>query len=155
MNGIETRDREMIHDLLCRFFLAFDTRDWALMAATLSPDVFVDYASSGREEPTAMSAADFVARRRSAVDALSKHHSFSNLLSTREEGKVTARCNYTILRFATEPPLEGEDFYHSCGSYEFEFDNPDRSWAIASIKQRQLKSWGNRSLHGGSRPATP
>jgi hypothetical protein len=155
MSGIETCDREMIHDIICRFLLAFDTRDWALMETILAPEVFVDYASSGREEPMTMSAADFVARRRSAVDALSKHHSFSNLLLTWEEGRINARCNYNILRFASEPPVEGEDFYHSCGSYEFEFSKLERGWAIASITQCHLKSWGNRSLHGGSKVVAP
>jgi hypothetical protein len=97
-----------------------------------------------------MSGAEFVQRRRSAVDTLAKHHSFSNLLLTKEEGGVRGRCNYLILRFDRDFKGEGEDFYHSCGAYEFRFGKAEGLWKITSITQRTLRSWGNRNLHGGT-----
>lgn len=139
-----------INDLLCRFFLSFDRRDWPAMVECLAPQVAVDYSSSGREQPTTMTGQDFVSRRQSAVDTLAKHHSFSNLLVTTgaDEHVVSARCNYLILRFDTAG--SDEDFFHSCGSYAFGFECMDGIWAISSIKQDALRSWGNASLHGGS-----
>ena len=139
-----------INDLLCRFFLSFDNRDWPAMGECLAPEIAVDYSSSGREQPTTMAGQAFVGRRQSAVDRLAKHHSFSNLLITDGLGEraVSARCNYLILRF--DPAGSDADFFHSCGSYEFGFENIDSDWKISSIKQNTLRSWGNASLHGGT-----
>jgi hypothetical protein len=151
METLDALDHIAINDVLCRFFLAFDERDWAAMEACLATEVFIDYASSGREQPITMSGAEFVQRRRNAVDALAKHHSFSNLLLTRGGDGVKGRCNYLILRFDRDFKGEGEDFYHSCGAYEFRFGKADGAWKITSITQRALRSWGNRQLHAGTR----
>jgi SnoaL-like domain len=151
METLDALDHIAVNDVLCRFFLAFDERDWASMENCLSPEVFIDYASSGRETPGAMSGAEFVQRRRNAIDTLAKHHSFSNLLLTKQEDGVRGRCNYLILRFDRDFEGEGEDFYHSCGAYEFRFSKSKGAWKITSITQRALRSWGNCQLHGGSR----
>ena len=152
METLDALDHMAINDLLCRFFLAFDERDWTAMANCLAPEVFIDYSSSGREEPGTMPSAEFVQRRRDAVDTLAKHHSFSNLLLWKENG-VRGRCNYLILRFDRDFRGKGEEFYHSCGAYEFLFNKAQSSWKISSITQRALRSWGNRQLHGGTRHA--
>jgi hypothetical protein len=155
MQTVEALDHIAINDILCRFFLAFDERDWATMSDCLAPEVFVDYSSSGREQPGPLARAAFVERRRGAVDTLAKHHSFSNLLLSRDGDGVYGRCNYLILRFDRGSHGEGEDFYHSCGAYDFRFGRFDGSWKMSSITQRALRSWGNRDLHGGSRKAQP
>ena len=149
--SVDQKTRSIIHDQLCRFFLAFDEKGWDSMEALLDDQVSIDYASSGREPPSVMSGADFVARRRGAVDELSKQHSFSNLLITSTTDGLKARCNYLILRFSKYPPSIGEDFYHSCGSYTFGFEGSAGTWKISSITQRMLRSWGNRDLHTGSK----
>jgi hypothetical protein len=153
MEAIDSVDHIAINDVLCRFFLAFDERDWTAMANYLAPEVFVDYSSSGREQPGAMSGSEFVCRRRGAIDTLAKHHSFSNLLLSKKADSVKGRCNYLILRFDRENAGEGEDFYHSCGAYEFLFSKAEGAWRITSITQRALRSWGNPQLHGGTREA--
>jgi hypothetical protein len=154
MEPLNPLDHIAINDVLCRFFLAFDERDWTAMESCLAPEIFIDYASSGRERPSSMSSAEFVQRRRNAVDTLSKHHSFSNLLLTKQEDGVQGRCNYLILRFDRDFKGEGDDFYHSCGAYELLFGRAEGAWKITSITQRALRSWGNRQLHGGSRKPT-
>lgn len=153
MEALDALDHIAINDVLCRFFLAFDKRDWPVMENCLASEVFIDYSSSGREQPSTMSGAEFVQRRRDAFDTLAKHHSFSNLLLSKDEDGVTGRCNYLILRFARHFEGEGEDFYHSCGAYEFGFRKAENAWKITSITQRALRSWGNRQLHGGTRGA--
>ena len=151
MELLDPLDHIAINDLLCCFFLAFDERDWTAMERCLAPEVFIDYASSGREQPSTMSSAEFVQRRRNAIDTLSKHHSFSNLLLTKEERGVRGRCNYLILRFDRAFMGDGDDFYHSCGAYEFLFGKAEGAWKITNITQRALQSWGNRQLHAGTR----
>lgn len=151
MGTLNALDHIAINDVLCRFFLAFDERDWEAMENCLANEVFIDYSSSGREQPGTMSGAEFVQRRRNAVDTLAKHHSFSNLLLTKGKDGVRGRCNYLILRFDRDFKGEGEDFYHSCGAYEFRFSKDQDTWKIINITQRALRSWGNRQLHGGTR----
>ena len=151
MEPLDALDHIAINDVLCRFFLAFDERDWASMESCLSTEIFIDYASSGREAPGTMGGAEFVQRRRNAVDTLAKHHSFTNLLLTKQEEGVRGRCNYLILRFDRDFKGEGEDFYHSCGAYEFRFGKAEGGWKITSITQLGLRSWGNCQLHGSAR----
>lgn len=153
LQNLDPIDHIAINDVLCRFFAAFDERDWTAMDSCLAPEVFIDYSSSGREQPRAMSGSEFVQRRRDAVDSLAKHHSFSNLLLSREADTVRGRCNYLILRFDRDFRGPGENFYHSCGAYEFLFSKAHGPWKITSIVQRALQSWGNSQLHGGTRKA--
>ncbi len=153
LQSLDPIDHVAINDVLCRFFAAFDERDWTAMDSCLAPEVFIDYSSSGREQPRVMSGSEFVQRRRDAVDSLAKHHSFSNLLLSREADTVRGRCNYLFLRFDREFRGPGENFYHSCGAYEFLFSKAHGPWKITSIVQRALQSWGNSQLHGGTRKA--
>jgi hypothetical protein len=153
LQNLDPIDHIAINDVLCRFFAAFDERDWTVMDSCLAPEVFIDYSSSGREQPRTMSGSEFVQRRREAVDSLAKHHSFSNLLLSREADTVRGRCNYLILRFDRDFRGPGENFYHSCGAYEFLFSKAHGPWKITSIVQRALQSWGNSQLHGGTRKA--
>jgi hypothetical protein len=153
MQALDPLDHIAISDVVCRFFLAFDERDWVAMETCLARKVFIDYSSSGREQAGTMVGAEFVQRRRDAVDTLAKHHSFSNLLLSNELDGVRGRCNYLILRFDQEFKGEGEDFYHSCGAYDFRFGKADGIWKITSITQKALRSWGNRTLHGGTSKA--
>lgn len=159
MNDVEPAILFQINNLLCRFFLSFDQRDWTTMEACLAPRVSIDYASSGREPPSTMSGADFVARRRSAVDQLTKQHGFSNLLVTRTSNArvLSARCHYLILRFdlSHEHSEAQDNFFHSCGSYRFELHELEGGWKIAAITQDLLQGWGNRALHGGSSVRQP
>ena len=153
MQSLDPIDHIAINDVLCRFFAAFDERDWTAMDRCLAPEVFIDYSSSGREQPRVMSGSEFVQRRRDTVDTLAKHHSFSNLLLSREADTARGRCIYLILRFDRDFRGPGENFYHSCGAYEFLFSKAHGPWKITSIVQRALQSWGNSQLHGGTRKA--
>jgi hypothetical protein len=153
LQSLDPIDHIAINDVLCRFFAAFDERDWTAMDSCLAPEVFIDYSSSGREQPRVMSGSEFVQRRRDTVDTLAKHHSFSNLLLSREADTVRGRCKYLILRFDRDFRGPGENFYHSCGAYEFLFSKAHGPWKITSIVQRALQSWGNSQLHGGTRKA--
>jgi hypothetical protein len=66
METLDALDHIAINDILCRFFLALDERDWTAMEKCLAPEVFIDYSSSGREQARVMSGVEFVQRRRDA-----------------------------------------------------------------------------------------
>ena len=144
-----------VHTTLCRFFAAFDKRDWASMGNCLTPEIFIDYSSSGRESAVTMTGEAFVNNRKSAVDNLTKQHSFSNLYirGHADEAGIFASCNYLILRFDLSNPSQSDNFFHSCGQYEFTLEQHADDLKISSIKQLKLQSWGNESLRGGSKAA--
>jgi hypothetical protein len=148
---MNNNDFSAVHTTLCRFFAAFDKRDWASMIDCLADEVFVDYSSSGREAPTKMKGEAFVSRRKMAIDNLSKQHSFSNLFVQRDPDKsaLTASCNYLILRFDLSNADQHTNFFHSCGQYEFEMVSIEKGCKISSIRQFKLQSWGDEKLHGG------
>lgn len=139
-----------INNTLCRFFLAFDQRNWALMEECLAPEILIDYESSGRDPLEQVTAQEFIRRRASAIDDLAKQHSFSNLYISEKDTQdsVIASCNYLILRFSKKHVQNDNSFYHSCGQYEFTFASNGKHWLIAAIKQLQIRSWGDKSLHG-------
>ena len=73
METLDALDHIAINDILCRFFLAFDERDWTAMEKCLAPEVFIDYSSSGREQARVMSGVEsgkclFACARRSWRD---------------------------------------------------------------------------------------
>jgi hypothetical protein len=47
MSTRELSDRLRIHDLLVRYTVAIDTKDWALLDTCFTPDAHLDYTSAG------------------------------------------------------------------------------------------------------------
>jgi hypothetical protein len=145
-------DRLVINDLLTRFFQAFDDHDWAMLRRCLCDEIFADY-SSFRGVPAAMIAADdYVAQRRTALQALRTQHNFLNLrVEPGRPGTAAARCNYIIHRF--HPSFDGANgrCFHSYGDYFFEFADAAGGWRISRITQHLLHNDGDKEIHGATR----
>jgi hypothetical protein len=147
----ETDDKLACSDLLCRFFQAFDEKDWTVMRACLCDEVFTDY-SSFRDVPAGTISGDrYVAQRRAALAALDMQHNFLNLAVAVDGDEAEARCNYIIHRF--HPSFDGvnDHFFHSYGHYRFGFRRIADGWRIARITQVLLRNHGNREIHGATR----
>src|SRR5262249_11687691 len=142
-----------LHDLLSRFFQAFDEKDWLLMRACLCDEVYADY-SSFRGIPAALMPRDeYVEGRRSALQALDMQHNFSNLRVELDAAEETAmaRCNYTIHRFLPSYADGNDHYFHSYGFYFFTCSRDSGQWKIARITQKVLHSQGRRQLQNGVR----
>jgi hypothetical protein len=142
-----------INDLLSRFFLAFDAKDWSAMRGCLCDEVFTDY-SSFRQVPSATIPADmFVEQRRTALQALEMQHNFLNLCVEfdADATAATARCNYVIHRFHRALDAIDDDYFHSYGHYVFGFVNVEGRWRIAGITQTVVRNVGNLNIHGAFR----
>jgi 3-phenylpropionate/cinnamic acid dioxygenase small subunit len=146
--------RQQIHDLLCRFMLAFDDKDWDLLRTCLADIVRCDY-SSLRGTPPGEEAADaYVARRREALSPLAMQHSFSNLLVEVHGDHARARCNFTIHRFAPDFDGTPRTFFHTYGHYRFELSRAQGGFRIRAITQVVLQNHGNPAIHrGAAQPA--
>ena len=146
-----------IHDLLTRFFQAFDEKDWSMMRECLCDEVFTDYLSF-RDRPAALISSDrYVELRRSALQSLDMQHNFLNLRVECDPDAQTAvaRCNYLILRFQPSSDEGRDDFFHSCGHYVFGLAVVGRAWKICRITQHLLRNSGNREIHGATSTRVP
>jgi 3-phenylpropionate/cinnamic acid dioxygenase small subunit len=149
-----TTHRFAINDLLARFFQAFDDKNWRAMRACLCDELFADYASFRGVPASMMPADEYVAQRRTALQALDMQHNFLNLQVevAADASTATARCNYIVHRF--HPSFDGvnDHHFHSYGHYLFAFANVRGAWRIARITQRALRSQGRRELHPAATP---
>ena len=51
LDDLDALDHIAINDVLCRFFTAFDERDWTAMANCLAPEVFMTIPHQGASCP--------------------------------------------------------------------------------------------------------
>jgi hypothetical protein len=136
-----------IHNLLTRFFAAFDEKKWVAIRNCLCEEIFADYSAFCDVRPRVMPAAEYIEERRLMLDWLDTQHNFHNLRVNVDEieGTATARCNYVIRRF--HPGSEGNQYFHSYGYYYFDFISLHGEWRIARIKQHLLRNEGGRDVH--------
>ena len=140
---------EEVSELICRFQRAFDQHDWAAMRACLDAEVLIDYSSFRGTDPARVLADDYVELRRQALTDLLMQHNHSNLtLSSRSDDRASASCNYQIFRFERD----GDQHFHSWGTYDFGLVRRPAGWKICSITQHLLKSEGDPSIHGALTP---
>lgn len=148
-------DREQLYDLLCRFQLAFDLRQWDTLESLLHPEIYVDYSSFRGTEPGMQPRAAYVAARAQALAQLSCQHNFSNLRLEIGDTRATGQCNYAIHRFDVRNGTT-QDFFHSFGRYAFNFLRTEQGWKITGITQHLTANIGNPNLRGGgAAPARP
>lgn len=97
-------DTLAVHDLLARFFQAFDDHDWSMMRSCLCDELFVIYSSDRKVPASTISADRYVDQRRGALKGFVMQHNFFNLRVELDAAgrSATARCNYVIHRFSSD-----------------------------------------------------
>jgi SnoaL-like protein len=145
----------LVHDLLARFFQAFDDKNWPALRGCLCDEVFTDYSSFRAMPAVTVRADEYVEQRRMALQGLEMQHNFLNLRVEPDAtaAAATARCNYVIHRF--HPSCDGAHdlYFHSYGHYLFALVAVDGTWRISRITQSLLRNQGNREIHGAIQTA--
>ena len=144
-------DRMAIEDLLARFFLSFDDRDWTAMRGCLAETVWTDYSSFRKVPPGEISGERYVAQREAALSRLDMQHNYLNLRVEISGATASGGCNYVIHRFDPEARPGDVAHFHSYGRYEFGFAKTDGVWRIDHIRQILLRNEGNPEIHGATR----
>jgi hypothetical protein len=139
-------DTLAVHDLLARFFQAFDDHDWSMMRSCLCDELFVIYSSDQKVPASMISAERYVDQRRGALKGFVMQHNFFNLRVELDAAgrSATARCNYVIHRFHPTVDDTRDQYCHSYGHYVFGFVNHSGIWRITRIAQCLLRHEGNR-----------
>ena len=134
---------DTVERTIASFANCFDRKDWAGLEALLADEVELDYAAL-RGEVGIVSRAAYVARRKSALDALATHHLLGNLEIEVAGDAATCRASGMIWR------RQGERSFDSHVLYEFRLVRRGGAWRIAAIRQGILWSDGDPALHSGA-----
>jgi hypothetical protein len=134
---------DTVERTIASFANCFDRKDWAGLEALLAEEVELDYAAL-RGEVGTVSRAAYVARRKSALDALATHHLLGNLEIAVAGDAASCRASGMIWR------RHGERSFDSHVLYAFRLVRRDGAWRIAAIRQEVLWSDGDPALHSGA-----
>lgn len=134
---MSTEDKLEIQEVIARFATSFDVKDWNGLQACFTESLFTDYSDLRGSPPQTISAADYVAARRSAQDQMKMHHLVSNYeIDFTDSNSATCRASMIVWRNS-----DGEGFTSHC-VYTFQLKKLDAGWKISGITQRVLWNEG-------------
>jgi len=144
MSTNEDSERLAVQQTLSRFMNCFDLKDWPGMTALLADPVHVDYFDLRGEPPRSVASAEFVAARRTALQAIDTHHLISNFEVDVRGAAADARASCVIFR------RDGAAQFTSHAIYAFRLERRVDRWAIAAIRQTILWNDGDAAVHSGA-----
>jgi hypothetical protein len=124
----ELSDRLQINDLLTRYTVALDTKDWALLDTCFTPDAHVDYTESGGIKGI------YPDVRRWLEKALGlfpmTQHFISNTTVRLDGDRATSRT-YVFNPMGAPKPEGGLEIFHVGAYYNDELVRTSDGWRIA------------------------
>lgn len=125
-------DRSEIADLLARYAIALDTRDWELLATCFVPDATYRFAHAGEVSGIA----EIVAVCRRSLEPLDASQHLVGAASVEVDGdRARSRCPFQAQH--VKGGLDGGPLYVVAGTYLDELRRTDTGWRI---EHRELKS---------------
>jgi len=143
----ELGDRTAVSDVILAFARSLDVKDWEGCRRCFLDEIETDYSDLRGEPPSRTSAADFVAKRRAALEHLKTLHLSTNHQITVEGDGATCVSAAVIHRLR---PEDGERFDTYC-TYTHTLRRTPSGWKIARVKQTVHWNAGNPSIHEGAR----
>ena len=145
----EMSDRFEIQDLLIRYALAIDTKDWALLDTCFVPDAYLDYSSTGGKKGS------YPEVRRWLAEALAPFAVTMHLIgntSVRFEGERASARTYLWNPMGFGKSLEALDWFAVSAHYVDELVRTDAGWRIQKrVQERGVLIGPPLSLAGRSR----
>ncbi len=140
LSAQELSDRAHIHDLLTRYTIAIDTRDWKLLDSCFTPDAFVDYTSSGGIRGKYPEARAWLEKALAPFAAM--QHFIGNIQLTID-GDRASSCTYLINPMGF-PNEDGSLHFFTVGAqYKDQLVHTDDGWRIAERIEEQLYLQGS------------
>src|SRR5215510_14342618 len=143
----ELRDRTAVSDVILAFARSLDMKDWEGCRRCFLDEIETDSSDLRGERPSRTSAADFVAKRRAALEHLKTLHLSTNHLVTVEGDRATCVSAAVIHRLR---PGDGERF-DTYASYAHTLVRTAAGWRIAKVKQTVHWNTGNPDVHTGAK----
>ena len=130
----EISDRIQIHDLLTRYTVAIDTKDWSLLDTCFTPDAQVDYTTSGGTKGAYPEVRQWLEKALSVFPMTM--HFISNSTVALDGDKASART-YVINPMGF-PKDDGSLHMFTVGAYYVdELVRTDDGWRIANRFEEQ------------------
>ena len=142
-------DRQAIVDTVVRYAWALDMKDWEMARSCFADEIDVDYSDLRGPGPQRISAEDFVALRREALDHLKTHHLNTNHLVTLAGD--TAICHSATLIHRLDSHRPSENTFDTLAHYTHTLVREPAGWKISAVKQSVAWSRGNPQIHSGAR----
>ena len=140
------RSESDIRDLLHRFAMAIDDRDWTAFHECLCDEVSVQLDSSiGGSDPTPQDAREWVANARSFFDPLDATHHQLTVYRVELRGDEASVLTY-FRAGHYKKHLAGGATFDQVGRYEHQCIRADGQWRIAKWVQKIAYSEGNAAL---------
>jgi hypothetical protein len=140
------QDTFKIEQVISRFATSFDLKDWDGLRDCLADPVFTDYTDLRGTPPANVSADEYVASRRHALEQAVSHHLGGNYETAYVDARhATCRASMVIWRKAGE-----EQFTTHC-VYLFRLEKIGSDWKISGITQKVLWNEGNPAIHPGAK----
>jgi hypothetical protein len=142
---MSVEERIKIQEVIARFSNSFDVKDWRGLESCFTESLYTDYGDLRGTPPETITASDYVASRRQALDHLKLHHLVSNYeINFLNKNRATCRASMIVWR-----KTETEEFTSHC-VYEFQLTKQTSDWKINGITQKILWNEGTASIHKGA-----
>jgi hypothetical protein len=132
-----------VRRLIAKFANSFDVRAWDELAECLSESVYTDYSDLRGTPPDSVAKAEFVAARRTALQAFATHHLLGNIEIYVNGTSATSRITAVVYR----RDESGKVFTSHC-LFLLGLQSRHDTWEICSIVQKILWTEGNAGIHG-------
>lgn len=132
-----------VRRLIAKFANSFDVHAWDDLSECLAESVYTDYSDLRGTPPEAITKADFVAARRTALQNFATHHVIGNVEIYINGTSATSRISAVVYR----RDAHGTVFTSHC-MFLLGLQSRHESWEICSIVQKVLWTEGNAGIHG-------
>lgn len=127
-------DRIQIDDLLTRYTVAIDTKDWELLDTCFTPDAEVDYTTSGGIKGAYPEVRAWLAKALAAFPVT--QHFISNSVVELRGDRASAKT-YVYNPMCTDKPGGGHHVFNVGAYYIDELVYTDAGWRIAKRFEQQ------------------
>lgn len=136
-------DRSEVANLLARYAIALDTRDWALLATCFTPDATYRFAHTG----DVTGVAEIVAVCRHSLEPLDASQHLVGAASIEVEGDhARSRCPFQAQH--VRGGLDGGHLYIVAGTYRDELRRTEAGWRIEHRELQRVWTDGNPAVLG-------
>jgi 3-phenylpropionate/cinnamic acid dioxygenase small subunit len=139
--------RAAVSDLILELARSLDGKDWTICRRCFLDEIETDYSDLRGEPPSRVSADDFVAKRRVALERLKTLHLSTNHQVTVDGDRASCVSAGVIYRLR---PEDGERFDTYC-TYTHSLVRTPGGWKIAKVKQTVHWNTGNPEIHSGAK----
>lgn len=152
---MSAEDRLAVHDVMHRYALAIDTKNWTLLETVFEDQVTADFRSFGNKEIFAGSAVKWIDIIRSTIQGMdATQHTMSNHLYEIHGDRALGTTYIRALHVCKND--QGDDDYTVGGHYIVEMARGSEGWRIAKYTLQVTWHDGNRHvIRAASRKTSP